>query len=47
MPVIITEITLGPHASIDQEIPSSYNGFVFTLHGSIQVGDNATSLKTG
>jgi redox-sensitive bicupin YhaK (pirin superfamily) len=45
VPVTITEITLEPNASIDQEIPSSYNGFVFTLRGSIQVG--ATSLKTG
>ena len=45
VPVTITEITLEQHASIDQEIPSSYNGFVFTLRGSIQVG--ATSLKTG
>jgi redox-sensitive bicupin YhaK (pirin superfamily) len=43
----MTEITLEPHASIDQEIPSSYNGFVFTLRGSIQAGANATSLKTG
>ena len=47
VPVTITEITLEPHASIDQEIPSSYNGFVFTLRGSIQAGADATSLKTG
>ena len=45
MPVTITEITLEPHASIDQQIPSSYNGFVFTLHGWIQADD--TTLKTG
>jgi quercetin 2,3-dioxygenase len=47
VPVTITEITLEPHASIDQEIPSSYNGFVFTLRGSIQAGADNTSLKTG
>jgi quercetin 2,3-dioxygenase len=47
VPVTITEITLEPHASIDQEIPSSYNGFVFTLRGSIHAGANATALKTG
>jgi hypothetical protein len=46
-PVTITEITLKPRASIDQEIPSSYNGFVFPLSGSIQAGADATSLKTG
>jgi redox-sensitive bicupin YhaK (pirin superfamily) len=47
VPVTITEITLEPHGSIDQEIPSSYNGFVFTLRGSIQAGADNTSLKTG
>ena len=48
VPVTITEITLESHASIEQEIPSSYNGFVFTLRGSIQAGAyNATSLKAG
>jgi quercetin 2,3-dioxygenase len=47
VPVTITEITLEPHASIDQEIPSSYNGFVFTLRGSIQAGADGTFLKTG
>src|SRR5690348_2238647 len=47
VPVTITEITLEPHASIDQEIPSLYNGFVFTLRGSIQAGADNTSLKTG
>ena len=47
VPVTITEITLEPHASIDQEIPSSYNGFVFTLRGSIEAGADSTSVKTG
>ena len=47
VPVTITEITMEPHASIDQELPSSYNGFVFTLRGSIQAGADNTSLKTG
>lgn len=47
VPVTITEITLEPHASIDQELPSSYNGFVFTLRGSIQAGADNASLKTG
>jgi hypothetical protein len=47
VPVTITEITLEPHASIDQEIPSSYNGFVFQIRGSIQITPDATFLKTG
>ena len=47
VPVTITEITLEPKASIDQEIPSSYNGFVFTLGGSIEAGADSTPIKTG
>jgi quercetin 2,3-dioxygenase len=47
VPVTIAEITLEPRVSIDQEIPSSYNGFVFQLRGSTQIGADATSLKTG
>jgi redox-sensitive bicupin YhaK (pirin superfamily) len=47
VPVTIVEITLEPHASIDQEIPSSYNGFVFQIRGSIQAGADAASLETG
>ena len=47
VPVTITEITLEPRASIDQEIPGSYNGFVFTLRGSIRAGADSTSVKTG
>jgi hypothetical protein len=47
VPVTIVEITLEPHASIDQELPSSYNGFVFPLQGSIQIGSKGTLLSTG
>ena len=47
MPVTITEITLEPLALIDQEIPNSYNGFVFMLRGLIQFGADDTSIKTG
>src|SRR5246500_1860741 len=46
VPVTITEIALEPHASIDQQIPSSYNGFVFTLRGSIQAGADTNFLTT-
>jgi hypothetical protein len=47
VPVTITEIILEPHASIDQEIPSSYNGFVFTLRGSIHAGGDGALVKAG
>ena len=35
------------HASFDQDLPTSYNGFVFVVGGSVKVGEDATSLKTG
>ena len=38
VPVIMTEITLGPHTSIDQEFPTLYNGFAYLINGSVQVG---------
>ena len=38
VPVTLAEITMDPHTSIDQELPSSYNGFAYVIHGSVQVG---------
>jgi len=38
VPVIMTEITMDPHTSIDQELPTSYNGFAYLISGSVQVG---------
>jgi Pirin C-terminal cupin domain len=38
VPVTVTEITMGPHTSIDQELPTSYNGFAYLINGSVQVG---------
>jgi quercetin 2,3-dioxygenase len=37
VPVTMTEITMAPHASIDQELPKSYNGFAYLIHGSVEV----------
>jgi quercetin 2,3-dioxygenase len=47
VPVTIVEITMDPHVSLDQEIPTSYNGFAFVVHGSVTIGENAALLKTG
>jgi redox-sensitive bicupin YhaK (pirin superfamily) len=47
VPVTIAEITMDRHASLDQQIPTSYNGFVFVISGSVTVGENAALLKTG
>jgi redox-sensitive bicupin YhaK (pirin superfamily) len=34
----MTEIKMDPHTSIDQELPTSYNGFACLIDSSIQVG---------
>lgn len=47
VPITIVEITMDPHASLEQDIPTSYNGFAFVIHGSVTIGENAESLKTG
>jgi len=47
VPVTIAEITMDPHVSLDQEIPASYNGFAFVIRGSVTIGEQAASLKTG
>jgi redox-sensitive bicupin YhaK (pirin superfamily) len=45
VPVTMVEINLEPHASAEQDIPTSYNGFAFVIDGSVQIGD--TVLNTG
>lgn len=37
VPVIMVEIKLEPHASVDQDIPASYNGFVYVIQGSVAI----------
>jgi len=41
----MVEINLEPHASAEQDIPASYNGFAFVIDGSVQIGN--TVLNTG
>jgi hypothetical protein len=45
VPVTMVEINLEPHASAEQEIPASYNGFAFVIDGSVQIG--GTVLNAG
>ncbi len=45
VPTTIVEFTMEPGATIDQEIPASYNGFLFVVRGSVQAGSDAASLK--
>ena len=45
VPVTMAEIRLEPSATAEQEVPTSYNGFVFVLDGSAQIGEIV--LNTG
>jgi len=45
VPVTMIEINLEPHASAEQDIPASYNGFAFVVDGSVQIGE--TTLNSG
>jgi redox-sensitive bicupin YhaK (pirin superfamily) len=49
VPTTIVDVHLDPDATtIDQELPASYNGFVYVLDGSVRVGaGDGTPLRTG
>jgi redox-sensitive bicupin YhaK (pirin superfamily) len=47
VPVTLVEITLEPRARFEQDLPTSYNGFVFVVAGAARVGDDATPLTIG
>jgi redox-sensitive bicupin YhaK (pirin superfamily) len=47
VPVTMVEITMAPHAEIDQEIPSSYNGFAYVIRGSARIGEDTALLNAG
>jgi quercetin 2,3-dioxygenase len=44
VPVTIVEMTMKPGAAIEQDLPVTYNGFVFVLNGSVRVGEDATPI---
>jgi redox-sensitive bicupin YhaK (pirin superfamily) len=46
VPTTIVEFTMAPGATIDQELPASYNGFVLVVSGAVQAGGDAALLKT-
>lgn len=47
VPVTLAEIAMDVGASVDQDVPISYNGFVFVIRGSVRIGDDSTRLGTG
>jgi redox-sensitive bicupin YhaK (pirin superfamily) len=47
VPVTLAEMTLRPNATFEQDVPASYNGFVFVVSGAGRVGEDAARLKAG
>jgi redox-sensitive bicupin YhaK (pirin superfamily) len=47
VPVTVVEVTMDAHASFDQDIPASYNGFAYVIRGSVSTGEDATLLEAG
>jgi hypothetical protein len=45
VPVTIVEMTMKSGASIEQDLPTTYNGFVFVVDGSVRVGEDATPVE--
>jgi hypothetical protein len=44
VPVTLVEMRLDAHASVDQELPDSYSGFLFVIDGAVRVGADAARL---
>jgi len=47
VPVTLVDVRLQPGARFEQELPDSYNGFVYVLDGDISVGSQRTRLTPG
>jgi redox-sensitive bicupin YhaK (pirin superfamily) len=47
VPVTLVDIQLQSGASFEQELPDSYNGFLYVLKGAISVGADRTGLTAG
>jgi quercetin 2,3-dioxygenase len=44
VPVTLADISLDARATLEQDLPASYNGFVYVLEGSVHAGDGETPL---
>ena len=47
VPVTLVDIRLEPGAQFNQDLPDSYNGFLYVLDGAISVGEDHTRLTSG
>ena len=47
VPVTLIDLRLQPGARFDQELPDTYNGFLYVLDGGVAVGSQRTRLLAG
>lgn len=47
VPVILADIRLKPGATFEQDVPASYNGFLFVLEGEVAAGEPSTVISAG
>ena len=47
VPVTLVDLRLQPGTSFEQELPNSYNGFLYVLDGAVSVGAQRTRLIAG
>jgi redox-sensitive bicupin YhaK (pirin superfamily) len=47
VPVTIVEIAMDARATVDQELPIAYNGFLYVIRGSVRVGAEAELVSMG
>jgi redox-sensitive bicupin YhaK (pirin superfamily) len=47
VPVTLAEITLAAGASFEQDVPASYNGFVYVVSGTARLGPEGSPVNTG
>jgi redox-sensitive bicupin YhaK (pirin superfamily) len=47
VPVTLVDVRLQPGARFEQELPDSYNGFLYLLDGAVSIGAERTRLVTG
>jgi redox-sensitive bicupin YhaK (pirin superfamily) len=47
VPVTLADISLEAGAAVEQDLPASYNGFVYVLEGSVRAGADDAPLDAG
>jgi redox-sensitive bicupin YhaK (pirin superfamily) len=46
-PMTLVDVRLESGATLEQDLPTSYNGFVYVLEGAARVGDDGAPLRAG